>query len=139
MASIDNQEVAQTFAQYPQDIREKLLFLRRLIFDTVEIMAQTEPLVETLKWGESSYLVKGGSTVRLGWSRKRPQHYGIYFHCQTTLVETFRELYPDVFCYDGHRAILFDLADDVPTEQLTHCILLALEYHHRKHLPLLGA
>ncbi|WP_395373378.1 DUF1801 domain-containing protein [Marinicella sp. W31] len=139
MPLIDNQEVAQVFAQYPQDIRKRLLFLRQLILDTAANREDEKPVEETLKWGEPSYLVRGGSTVRLGWKSKQPQQYAIYFHCQTTLVETFKELYPDIFCYDGNRAIIFNLDDDVPTEQLMHCILLSLEYHKRKHLPLLGA
>ena len=34
--------------------------------------------------------------------------YAVYFHCQTDLVETFRELYPTEFSFGGNRSILFD-------------------------------
>ena len=57
--------------------------------------------------------------------------YAIYFHCQTDLVETFRELYPELR-YGGNRAILLDAGDKVPEKALRHCIALALTYHVRK-------
>lgn len=139
MQQLDKQDIAQVFNQYPQVVRDRLLFLRQLIFNVAENVANTGHITETLKWGEPSYLAKGGSTIRLGWKSKQPRQYGIYFHCKTTLVETFKELYPGTFCYDGRRAIIFDLTDEVPIEPLKQCILLSLEYHQRKRLPLLGA
>ena len=55
--------------------------------------------------------------------------YAIYFHCQTDLVETFRELYPTEFNYAGNRSILLDAGDKVPEAALRHCVALALTYH----------
>ena len=40
--------------------------------------------------------------------------YAVYFHCQTDLVETFRELYPTELRYGGNRSILLDAADEIP-------------------------
>ncbi len=56
----------------------------------------------------------------------------MYFHCQTDLVATFRELYPDEFRYDGNRCILFKAADAIPEQPLRHCLALALTYHLNK-------
>ena len=56
----------------------------------------------------------------------------MYVHCQTNLVSTFREIYPDSFSYEGNRSIVFDAADGLPEEELRHCISLALTYHLRK-------
>jgi hypothetical protein len=56
MKKISNPKVAQVFAQYPRKMKQKLLFLRSLIFS---IAAETEKvglLEETLKWGEPAYL-----------------------------------------------------------------------------------
>ena len=63
----------------------------------------------------------------------------MYFNCNTSLVDTFRELYGDVFMFEGNRAIVFGEADEIPVAELKHCISLALTYHRVKRLPLLGA
>ena len=92
-------------------------------------------LEETLKWGEPAYVTsqsKSGSTVRIGWSEKRPAQYAMYFHCQTNLVEKFREVFPDDFTFEGNRAIVFAEGDVVPTERLAFCIAEALTYHLNK-------
>jgi hypothetical protein len=54
------------------------------------------------------------------------------FHCQTNLVETFRELYPTELSYSGNRAIILNADDAVPEPALRHCVALALTYHLNK-------
>ncbi len=61
--------------------------------------------------------------------------YAVYFHCQTDLVETFRELYPREFSYGGNRSILLNAQDEVPESALRHCVALALTYHLTKRKP----
>lgn len=43
---------------------------------------------ETLKWGEPADMTKNGagSTIRLDWKPKHPDHYALYFNCKTTPV-----------------------------------------------------
>ena len=53
----------------------------------------------------------------------------MYFHCQTNLISSFRELFPDYFELDGNRAIVFHEDGKVPGEQLSMCISAALTYH----------
>jgi len=55
----------------------------------------------------------------------------MYFHCQTTLVDTFRTLYPSRFTFEGNRAIVFDETAAIPVRELRHCISLALTYRLR--------
>ena len=62
----------------------------------------------------------------------------MYFNCNTKLVDTFKEVYPDTFSYAGNRAINFHRDETVPAAELEHCIFLSLRYHKIKHLPLLG-
>jgi hypothetical protein len=111
--------------------------MRKLIFTVAEgnNMGTVE---ETLKWGEASYFVKGGSALRIDWKPKDPEVIRIYFNCQTRLVETFREIYPDGIEYEGNRAITISFNAQVEQGVLEHCIELALKYHSVKHLPLLG-
>jgi uncharacterized protein DUF1801 len=122
------------FATYPQPVKSKLLALRRLIFDTANTTKGVGRLEEALKWGQPSYLTtesKSGSTVRIDQLKTQAGGYAVYFHCQTDLVETFRELYPELR-YGGNRSILLDAGEKLPEAALRHCIALALTYHARK-------
>lgn len=125
-------EVAAVYESYPDNLRQKLLTLRQLILDTAAATEGVGKIEEALRWGEPSYLTtepKSGTTVRLNRVNGTDDQYGIYFHCQTTVVETVRQMYGDLFEYSGNRAILFHVDDKVPTEALSHCIALALRYH----------
>jgi hypothetical protein len=123
--------VEAVFAAYPKPVKAKLLALRRLILDTAKATKGVGLVEETLKWGQPSYLTpetKSGSTIRIDQVKTEPGQYAVYFHCQTNLVETFRELYPELR-YAGNRAILLDAADKLPEAALRHCVGLALTYH----------
>ena len=139
MNSVKNPNVARKFQSYPEDVRAKLMYLRELIFDVASAHPDIGGVEEALKWDEPSYLVKGGSTVRIGWKESRPEHYAAYFNCNTKLIDTFKEVYSDLFQFEGNRAIVFHRNDTVPSSALRHCIELSLRYHKIKHLPLLGA
>lgn len=134
-----NPAVAQKFDSYPKSIRPKLLWLRDLILQVAEDIDSIQEVEETLKWNEPSYLTKKGSTIRIDWKEKSPEFYAVYFKCTSKLVPTFKELYGDLFTYENHRAILFQLDELIPEMELKHCLSLALTYHQVKHLPLLGA
>ena len=98
---------------YPKPVKAKLLALRRLIFDTAKTTKGVGALEEALKWGQPSYLTtesKSGSTVRIDQVKAEAGRYAVYFHCQTDLVETFRELYPELR-YGGNRSILLDAGE----------------------------
>jgi len=138
MKKFDNPAVANVFDAYPKAVRGKMLHLRQLVFDTAVELANVGQVEETLKWGEPSYMVKGGSTVRMDWKESTPTQYALYFHCQTKLVDTFKELYRKQLNCQGNRAIVFDINQKVPDEIVKHCIGLSLTYHSRKKLPLLG-
>jgi len=133
--------VDAVFGAYPKPLKSKLLALRRLIFDTAKKTKGVGRLEETLKWGQPSYLTsetKSGSTIRIDQVKPATNRYAIYFHCQTDLVETFRELYPTEFSYGGNRSILLDAADEIPEQALRHCVALALTYHLNKRKPAPG-
>ena len=109
--------------------------LRELILTTADSTRGVGELEETLKWGEPAYVTartKSGSTVRIGWRKARPDHYAMYFNCQTNLVETFKTLFPRELRFEGNRAIIFAETDLVPTESLSFCVAAALTYHQRK-------
>ena len=135
MRSFSDSSVARVFSDYQPEVREKLLELRALIFSTAKRTAGVGPLEETLKWGQPSYLTtetNSGSTIRIDALRSTPGGYAIYFHCQTNLIETFKQKFGKKFRYEGNRALLFSVSDLLPETELGECIALALTYHLKK-------
>jgi hypothetical protein len=67
--------------------------------------------------------------LRIDRVKSAEGQYAMYFHCQTTLVDTFKEIFRGRFVFEGNRALLFDETDAVPVKELRHCIALALTYN----------
>jgi hypothetical protein len=124
-------EVSRVFDAFPAPIGKRLLQVRELIFVTAAAHDDVGKLTETLKWGEPAYLTDetgSGSTIRLG-RLKDSDHAAILFNCKTTLVDTFRERFPDQFEYRQTRAVLLPVAGKLPKRELSVCLSLALTYH----------
>jgi hypothetical protein len=134
-AAFSDPAVDATFSTYRQPVRARLLALRRLIFETARATEGVGRIEETLRWGQPSYLTpdtKSGSTIRIDQVKFTDNQYAVHFHCQTDLIATFRELYPDEFRYGGNRSIVFRTEDAIPEPALRHCLALALTYHLNK-------
>ena len=132
-----NPEVAAVFDSYPEKIKSKLLFLRKLIYETAASIEMVGEIEEALKWGEPSYLTpksKSGSTIRIAWKESKKEQYSLFFKCTANLVPAFKEKFPHKFKFGGKRSIDFNLNDNVPVEELRQCIVLALTYHRNKKL-----
>jgi len=130
-----HQSVADVFGGYPDTLKPKMMHLRQVIFDTAAGTQGVGRLEETLKWGQPSYLTpdtKSGTTVRIDQVKSAEGRYGLFVHCQTSLISTFRELYGDRLEFDGKRCVIFKTDEDPPEEALRHCIALALTYHLNK-------
>jgi Domain of unknown function (DU1801) len=140
--AIRDANVKAVFAACPRPVRERLMALRRLIFDTAAATPGVGTVEETLKWGQPSYLTpktRSGSTIRIDRVKDTPGHVAMYFNCNSKLVPTFVELYPGIFNSDGKRVLFFDEADALFGKRtasqeapLRHCIALALTHHLRK-------
>ena len=134
MREFDDPEVAEVFGSYPPRFRKKLLALRELIFETARATEGVGELEETLKWGEPAYLTSetgSGTTIRIAWKPAKPEQYALYVHCQTDLIERFREWLPKLR-FEANRAIVFREDDDVPEDAISLCIASALTYHADK-------
>ncbi|MTI29957.1 DUF1801 domain-containing protein [Xanthovirga aplysinae] len=134
---ITDPKVEEVFANYPDFVREKLQRLRELVIETAEEEG-IQKLEETIKWGEPSFVTKNGSTLRIDWKEKTPHQYAMYFQCTSRLVDTFRLIFDQKFQYEGKRAIIFQLKQNIPVEELKACIKASLIYHKVKHLMTLG-
>jgi hypothetical protein len=130
-----NSRVAAVFERYPVEVRKQLLRVRKLIFDTAASLEGVGPIEETLRWGEPSYLTTQsgtGTMVRINQLPRNERAFGIYFHCQTNLVETFRARYARLFEFEGNRALVFDVEDELPEAELKDCIAMALTYFWKR-------
>ena len=95
-------------------------------------------LKETLKWGEPSFVTPIGSTLRMDWKPKSPDQYALYFQCSSRLVPTFRLLFKNQLQFEGKRAIILPIEEELPINVIKSCIQAALTYHKVKQLPTLG-
>jgi len=133
-----NPEVEAVFSNYPDFVRDKMQFLRELVIKTAEETQEVTNIEETLKWGEPSFVTKNGSTLRMDWKEKNPNQYAMYFQCTSRLVDTFRLVFNHKFQYEGKRAIVFQLNQEIPVLELKECIRASLIYHDVKALITLG-
>jgi hypothetical protein len=132
MAPPPPRDVRRAFEAFPLPVRRRLLEIRKLIFTTAAASDGVGPLLETLKWGEPAYLTQqtgSGSTIRLGQLKDGEQSCAVLFNCRTTLIETFRERFPNDFEYRANRALLLKLTGVLPAAPLSICLSLALTYH----------
>mgnify|MGYP001794068111 CR=1 FL=1 len=131
---IEDLSVAAVYKSYPDEQRTKLLALRQLIFETADAIDDVT-LTETLKWGEPSYNASGktGTPIRLAPSKEKGL-CGLFVHSQTSLIDEFRNKYPDTFYYSGTRAIYFEPDGTLAKPELREFITAALTYHRRKPL-----
>lgn len=124
-------KVKEIFDHYPENIKSKTLFLREFIFKVAARTHEVGEIEELIRWGEPSYatsITKSGSTIRIGWKKITPNHYYLYFNCKTTLVDTFKEMYGDIFTYGGNRSLIFHEDVPLPLHELSDCIAMALTY-----------
>ena len=129
-------EVAATFGDYSEPMRTELLTLRDLILATASETEGVGAIAETLKWGEPAYLTKetrSGSTIRIAPTNAKSAHdYAMFFICSTNLVNDFRAQFGNTFAYEGERAVLFNIDDTIPVDELRECVRQALTYHLRR-------
>lgn len=123
---------------YPASVQLRFEEFSQLITEVASNIEDLKRLDEEIKWGEPSYKSNIGSPVRFGWSSKRPDQFGIYFVCSTSLVETFQKVFPGVFTLDGNRGLIFDINLPLSREPLERCLEAALRYKKLKDLPFLG-
>lgn len=129
MKLITDVSVDQVFANYPDFVKDKMQYLRELVIETARQTPEVAVLEETLKWGEPSFVTKNGSTLRMDWKKKTPNQYAMYFQCTSRLVDTFRLVFEHKFHFEGERAIVFHLNQEIPESELKECIKAALRYH----------
>jgi len=128
-------QVANAFDAFPDQARKQLMAIREIIFAVAARSETIGELTETLKWGEPAYLTessKSGTTVRIACKAADPEYVGLYFNCQTTLVEDMRWTFSDEFIFEGNRAVKIAVEKPLPRIAIEQIIEMALTYHRNK-------
>ncbi|WP_042843737.1 DUF1801 domain-containing protein [Providencia rettgeri] len=131
MKTISDDRVNLVFGSYPIQYQKVLLMIRGLIFRTAAENKKVGTITETLKWGQPSYQTietGSGTTIRIG--RFNQSSVALFVHCQTTLIDSFRTLFPELN-YSKNRAIILDINEALPIKELAICIEMALTYKLR--------
>ncbi|XOV85637.1 MAG: DUF1801 domain-containing protein [bacterium] len=126
-------DIAQVLAGYPARVSKRLYQVRRIVLTTAKGLDIGE-VIETLKWNEVAYLPARsgiGSTLRMGFNPKTPDHYCLYVHCGTSLIEMAKTLFPEL-TYEGNRGIAFAVAEPPPRDILAMLTEMTLTYHRNK-------
>jgi Domain of unknown function (DU1801) len=134
---MESENVKRKIESYPTVARVFADDIRNLIYETAK-QENLGNIEESIKWGEPSFKAANGSPIRIDWKLNTPDKFYIFFNCRTILVETFREIYSSALKFEGNRAIVLELSEEIPKNILQHCISLALNYHKIKNIPLLG-
>lgn len=120
--------------KYPDAVKSALMELRNLIFEAASEAEGVGNVVETVKWGQLSYLTerpKSGTTIRIDQDTSDQGDIALYVNCQSSLVSEWRGLFPEM-TFGGDRSVHLSLAQPLPIPQLRQIILMALTYHSRK-------
>ncbi len=133
--SAQNQLFQETIAPYSLPVQKTLRALRQLVLKTAMQHEDIGPITQELRWGQFSFLTletRSGTTIRIDGKRAEAHKAAMYFHCQSGLINHFKELYGDQLTYEGKRALVFDARASLAEDIIRHCILLALAHHLRK-------
>ncbi|MCB4456248.1 DUF1801 domain-containing protein [Leisingera sp. McT4-56] len=125
-------EIAAAFAVSDPLVREGLLRLRQLIFDTAAETPEAGRVEEVLRWGQPSYVTpetKAGSTIRLGVPKGA--RFALFVHCQSRLIPEFAAAFPAWDRFEGTRGVLFNHPEEVEPIRHGWLIKRALTYKTR--------
>ena len=122
-------KVRAAYKAMPARLRPCFDALRRLIFAVAADDLRVGDIEESLKWGEPAYRPRNGagSSVRLAVPKGHEHRCGVFFICNTGLVDSFRAEFPALDCL-GNRAVLVDPEKQLP-DALGLCLHRALSYH----------
>lgn len=123
----------QCVSGLPSQTAKSLQQLRTYIYAVAQEHPDIGELSEVLRWGELSYLTEAtgaGTMIRLAVNKQGEPT--LFFHCGTSLIETYRAQYTHLFKFEGNRALVIPEPVKEYETELKHCIYQALTYKLRK-------
>lgn len=122
----------EVFDNYSKGIKKSLLEVREIVLKTAAQNKEIGELDEVLRWGQPTFLTrktKSGTMIRIDQIKNEDHKIGIFFHCQSRVIEMIKLKYGDKLDYDGNRGVLFDTSKRLPKRVIKDCAFLALRYN----------
>ncbi len=116
------------YPTYSEAMIAKLTELQQLIWTVAN--EQGNAVSESSKWGQLSIASSKGTPIRI--AKFSDDEIGLFVHCQTTLIETWKTLFPDRLSFSGNRAVVLSVETPLPAPELKVCIDMALNYRTQK-------
>ncbi|MEV8250115.1 hypothetical protein AB0O87_04200 [Microbacterium sp. NPDC076768] len=127
------EEVAAAFADFPDQVAERLAAVRALAFAVAAEIPEGGGLREYLAWGEPSLRPvreRVGTAIRLGTTRDGTP--AVFVHCGTPLIAESRATTSHL-SYEGNRAVLIPDDGPLPEAELRSLIERTFTLHLRQH------
>ncbi|MGG5332532.1 DUF1801 domain-containing protein [Enterococcus sp. AZ163] len=119
--------IQEFYPTYSEEMISKLEELQNLIWTIAK--EQKKTISESSKWGQLSIVSEDGTPIRI--AKFSDNEIALFVHCQTTLIETWKNLFPDRLSFSGNRAVIVSVDSPLPASELQVCIDMALNYHAR--------
>jgi hypothetical protein len=122
-------EIRAIFETNSPEVKDVLLELRALVFQTWAETGIDCALDESLKWGQPAYRPsrpRTGTTLRLGTVDGEA---AIFVHCQTTIIAEMTDVFPEKCRFLGNRALVVGNDGTTPEELAKALISRTLTYH----------
>ncbi len=118
--------VLLAYDAFPPDARKGAEALRALIYEVAASLPDCPEPTECLRWGQPSYVTPKGTALRIGIPKEGG--FGLYAHCQTTVISDFAQTSGQAFTIQGNRGVLFRSPADIKPDLLRQMIAHALMY-----------
>jgi hypothetical protein len=66
------------------------------------------------------------------WRQIEPRLRDVFI-CSTSLISDIRARFSNTFTYEGKRALMLTVGDQIPTNELRECVRMALTHHPNDH------
>lgn len=118
-------DIQVLYPKYSALEKQKLTEMQNLIHKVAD--ESDIEISEGVKWGQLSFATPNGTPIRI--DKFSDTQIALFVHCQTRLIENWRSLFSDTLHFSKNRAIIIDLNEPLPEEQLKICIDQAFNYH----------
>ncbi len=128
----DNPEIKAVYHRFPKPMQRKMFELRDIIFEVAKNNPKIGKITESLKWGEPTYetiKTKSGSPLKIIYKTAMDANFSLAVMSSTNLIETFKEIYPKTFYFNGTREVIINSNKKIPRNEIYKCIELALTYN----------
>ena len=118
---------------HDEAVSAKLQQFRELVHDIAAALPKGPTLVETLKWGELSFLTekpRTGTTIRI--SENKRGGLSMYVSCNSQVIDIYRERFAGELECVGNREVILPSDLSANNNKIARHIAVALNYQNEQ-------